>query len=463
MYESVQEIQRKKLRLSTMQMLVLGFLLLIFIGAILLWLPISNVSGEIAFIDALFSATSAVCVTGLMTVVTATQFTIFGKVVLLCLIQIGGLGIIATAMSFFIIIGRKITVKERILIQEAYNLDTLSGLVYMIIRIIKMTLIVEGVGALLFAFQFIPEYGFITGIWYSIFHSVSAFCNAGIDLIGADGFAQYLVNPWVNLITTGLIITGGLGFTVWLDLKKVVELYKKKRFVRRKFFGKLQLHSQIVIVFTFILLVSGTVLFLALEWGNPGTLGPLEPIEKLMAAFFQSVTTRTAGFSTINQGELREATVLLTIIFMFIGGSPAGTAGGVKTTTVFMLLLTCRAVISGSKDTECFGKKIADDNIRTGISIIIISFVAFIVGVMLMCIFEEFAFLDIIYEVGSALGTVGLTRGITMELDLVGKLVDIVLMYIGRLGPITMALAFGYRRNSSMNLRELPTKRIIVG
>ncbi len=464
MYDSVRgEEQRKKLRLSTMQMIVFGFMAVILVGAILLYLPISNVDGEIKFIDALFSATSAVCVTGLMTVVPATQFTIFGKIVLLCLIQIGGLGVVCCAMMFFIIIGKRITVKERVIIQESYNLDTLSGLVHMIIRIIKITAIVELAGAVLFAIQFVPEHGIITGIGYAVFHSVSAFCNAGIDLIGGDSFNGYLLNPVVNFTTTTLIIIGGLGFPVWIDLKKLLELFVKKKLEFRKIPRRLQLHSQIVIIMTLVLLSSGTVLFLALEWNNPDTLGTLEPMQKLMAAYFQSVTTRTAGFSTINQGLLKEGTAFLTCIFMFIGGSPAGTAGGVKTTTIFMLLLTCRAVIRGSKDTECFGRRVPDANIRTGISIIIIAFVAMISGVLLMCVFEEFLFIDILYEVCSALGTVGLTRGITPELDVVGKCVDMILMYIGRLGPITMALAFGYRRNSTLNMRELPTSRLIVG
>ena len=462
MYESLIEKQRKALRLSTMQMLVVGFLLVILVGAFLLWLPISNVSGEIKFIDALFTSTSAVCVTGLMTVVPAVQFTVFGKVVLLILIQIGGLGVIACATVFFIIIGKKITVKERVIIQETYNLETLSGLVSMIINILKMTIVVEAIGAICFAFQFIPEFG-LKGIGYSIFHSVSAFCNAGIDLIGADGFLPYVYNPIVSFTTTTLIIVGGLGFPVWFDLWQNAQLLFKKKLQLRKFFRRLQLHSQIAIMVTIILIVAGTALYLLLEWNNQSTLGGMSTPQKLMASFFQSVTTRTAGFATINQGDLLDQTAFLTCIFMFIGGSPAGTAGGVKTTTVFMLLLTCRSVIRGSSDTECFGRRITEENIKSGISVIIFSFIALITGIILLSAFEQLDFLDIVYEASSALGTVGLTRGVTGELDTIGKLVDIALMYIGRLGPVTMALAFGSRRNSSSGLRTLPTKRIIVG
>lgn len=463
MYESVREEQRKTQRMSTMQMLVVGFFLVILVGAILLMLPFSNADGSITFIDALFTATSAVCVTGLMTVVPATQFTVFGKLVLLGLIQVGGLGVIACATMFFIIIGRKITVKTRVVIQESYNLDTLSGLVSMVIKIIKMTICVELIGAVFYSIQFIPEYG-IVGVGYAIFHSVSAFCNAGIDLIGADGFLVYQLNPIVNFTTIVLIVIGGLGFPVWFDIIKTRKEFKKEKYTFGKYYRKLQLHSKIAIMVTAVLLLAGFVLFLVLEWDNPGTLGTLKPLEKVMAALFQSVTTRTAGFATINQGALNDESAFITCLFMFIGGSPAGTAGGVKTTTIFMLLLTCRAVVRGSKDTECFGRKIAEENIKTGMSVIIVAFIALMTGIILMCLFEEFAFIDIVYEVSSALGTVGLTRGITSELSTAGKLVDIVLMYIGRLGPITMALAFGgYRRNSATNLRELPARRIIVG
>ncbi len=462
MYESLIEKQRKALRLSTMQMLVVGFLLVILVGAFLLWLPISNASGDITFIDALFTSTSAVCVTGLMTVVPAAQFTVFGKVVLLILIQIGGLGVIACATVFFIIIGKKITVKERVIIQETYNLETLSGLVSMIINILKMTILVEVIGAIFFAFQFVPEFG-LKGIGYAIFHSISAFCNAGIDLIGADGFLPYVHNPIVNFTTIGLIVVGGLGFPVWFDLWQNTKLLRKKKLEPRKFFRRLQLHSQIAIMVTAVLLIAGTVLYLLLEWSNPATLGTMSTPHKLMASFFQSVTTRTAGFSTINQGDLLDQTAFMTCIFMFIGGSPAGTAGGVKTTTVFMLLLTCRSVIRGSRDTECFGRRITEENIKTGISIIIFSFITLTVGIMLLSTVEQLDFLDIVYEASSALGTVGLTRGVTGELDTLGKIVDIILMYMGRLGPITIALAFGSRRNASSGLRTLPTKRIIVG
>ena len=336
-----------------MQMLAAGFLLVIVIGGILLWLPVCN-QEPIAFTDALFTSTSAVCVTGLMTVVPATQFTLLGKVVLLVLIQIGGLGVVAVSTFFLVVIGRKITVKERVMIQETYNMESLSGMVKWILRILKGTFVVEGIGAIFFAFQFIPEYGFLKGIWYSVFHSISAFCNAGIDILGADSFAAYARNPLINLTTMILIVAGGIGYTVWFDIIDNIRNFRKKGERRRGMFKILTLNSKVALTMTAILIVTGTVSFLFLELSNPDTLGEFSFGDKVMGAAFQSVTTRTAGFFTVPQGDLREESVFISCLLMFIGGSPAGTAGGVKTTTIAMLFLTAVTVVKGNKDTECF-------------------------------------------------------------------------------------------------------------
>ncbi|MEG0792712.1 MAG: potassium transporter TrkG [Lachnospiraceae bacterium] len=446
-----------------MQQLALGFFGVIFIGGVLLWLPVSNVGGKIPFVDALFTSTSAVCVTGLMTIVPATQFTIFGKAILLMLIQIGGLGVIACTTTFFIIIGKKITVRERVVIQETYNLDTLSGMVQLIIKILKGTFIVESIGAVFFSLKFIPEFGIVKGVAFSIFHAVSAFCNAGIDILGSSSFMEYATNPIVNLTTMGLIILGGIGFTVWFDIIKVIYQDSRNKNPHKAVFKRLMLHSKLVITMTTILIVLGTAVYMLLEWNNPETIGNMNPLQKLMASGFQSVTTRTAGFATISQSGLREDSAFFTCILMFIGGSPAGTAGGVKTTTVAMLLLTGITVLKGKPDTECFGRRIPESNIRTGISIIIVSFGAMLMGTMAMSAFEDANFLSILFEAHSALGTVGLSRDLTPTLGTPSKFVDMMLMYIGRIGPVTMALAFGYRKNSKDVLRELPTKRIMVG
>ncbi len=445
-----------------MQKLALGFFALILVGAFLLWLPISNVDGSIPFIDALFSATSAVCVTGLMTIVPAVQFTLFGKIVLLILIQIGGLGVIACTILFFVIIGRKITVRDRVLIQETYNLDTLSGMVSLIIKIVKITLLIEAIGAVLFAFQFVPEFGAV-GIWYAVFHSISAFCNAGIDILGDSSFIGYATNPIINFTTMGLIIAGGLGFTVWPDLYANLKLMRKGKIPLRKIYHKLTLHSRIVLLMTGILITLGFAFYLVVEWNNSATIGDMSIGQKMMAALFQSVTTRTAGFASVDQAGLTDASAFFTTILMFIGGSPAGTAGGVKTTTVFMLIMTCVATLRGMSDTEVFGRKIPEGNVKSGITIILISFFALVLGLIALNLVETVDFLDGLYEVSSAIGTVGLSRGVTSEIGTAGKIVDIILMYMGRIGPVTIALAFGNRRDISKMMRELPTRRIMVG
>ena len=454
--------KEKSVRLSTMQMLAAGFLLVIVIGGILLWLPVCN-QEPIAFTDALFTSTSAVCVTGLMTVVPAAQFTLLGKVVLLVLIQIGGLGVVAVSTFFLVVIGRKITVKERVMIQETYNMESLSGMVKWILRILKGTFVVEGIGAIFFAFQFIPEYGFLKGIWYSVFHSISAFCNAGIDILGADSFAAYARNPLINLTTMILIVAGGIGYTVWFDIIDNIRNFRKKGERRRGMFKILTLNSKVALTMTAILIVTGTVSFLFLELSNPDTLGEFSFGDKVMGAAFQSVTARTAGFFTVPQGDLREESVFISCLLMFIGGSPAGTAGGVKTTTIAMLFLTAVTVVKGNKDTECFGRRIPEENIRTGISVMLMSFTILMIGTIAVSVIESAGFLDILFETTSAIGTVGLSTGLTPALHTASKFVIMILMYAGRIGPVTMALAFGLKKNPMSQVRQLPAKRLMIG
>ena len=455
--------RKKSIRFSTMQLIAAGFLGTILLGGVLLYLPICNTK-PIQFTDALFTSTSAVCVTGLVTIVPATQFTVLGKGILLVLIQIGGLGVIACTFSFFLILKKKITLRERIIIQETYNMDTLSGLVKFLIKIIKGTFIVEGVGAILFSFQFVREYGLVEGVCYSIFHSVSAFCNAGIDILGNGSFTEYATNPLINFTTMSLIIIGGIGFTVWGDvLKNVFEDIGEEGYSVKKIFTKLTLHSKIAISMTLALILLGTVSFFVLEYANPETFGNMTFGEKLMASGFHSVSTRTAGFATVSQSGLTNGSKLITCLLMFVGGSPAGTAGGVKTTTVAMLILACRSVIKGGRDTECFGRRIAEDNIRTGLAVIILSMGFLITGTVIVSVLEsDVEFMRVLYETTSAMGTVGLSADLTPQLETASKYVIVMLMYIGRLGPVTMALIFG-KGHTKDRVRELPEKRILVG
>lgn len=453
----------KKIRFNTMQLLAMGFIGTILIGGVLLYLPICNTE-PISFIDALFTSTSAVCVTGLVTVVPAVQFTLLGKVILLILIQIGGLGVIACVTGFFIILKRKITMRERVIIQESYNLSTLSGMVMFVLKIIKGTFFVEGIGAILFSFTFIPEFGVVKGIAYSLFHSVSAFCNAGIDIIGDGSFIPYVRNPLINLTTMTLIVAGGVGFTVWNDLIGNYKKIKMKKLTWNKFFTRLSLHSKLVLTMTGLLIVIGTAFVFILEYNNADTIGNLSLGDKLMASAFHSVSTRTAGFATLGQDDLTAGSKFLSCILMFIGGSPAGTAGGVKTTTVAMLILTCMTVVYGKRDTECFGRRIPVENFRTGFAVVMLAILFLTTGVTMLTILEPGKdFLDLLYEAVSAIGTVGLSANLTASLGIGSKIVIMCLMYVGRLGPITIALVFGGKRNPKELVRELPEKRIMVG
>lgn len=453
----------RKISLNTMQRIAVGFLGVILLGAILLWLPISN-EKPIAFADALFTAVSAVCVTGLVTITPAVQFTVFGKGILLALIQVGGLGVIACMFAFFLLIKKKITLKERVVIQQTYNLDTLSGLVRFIIRILRGTFFVEGIGAVLYSLKFIPQFGLIKGICYSVFHAVSAFCNAGIDILGSSSYMGYVKSPIINFTTMFLIVIGGLGFTVWHDIYTNTKKVIFDRQPARRLFTRLKLQTKIVLAMTFVLLMAGFLGFFILEYKNIDTMGGLNFGQKLMASGFQSVTTRTAGFASVSQEGLTSGSKLLACILMFVGGSPAGTAGGVKTTTIAMLLLTCVGVIKGKKDTECFGRKIEPSIVRSGIAIILLTFLFWLSGVILITVLEpKVDFLRIMYEVTSALATVGLTADLTPDLCRASQAVLMILMYVGRIGPITMALVFAGRADTAVQLRDLPEKRIMLG
>ena len=457
------EKSSRRVRLNTMHIGALGFLGVIFMGGVILWLPVCN-QKPIEFIDALFTSVTSVCVTGLVTIVPAEQFTLFGQVVMMILIQIGGLGVIACMALFFLMLRKKITMKSRILIQEAYGLDSLSGLVKYIIRVIRGTFIVEGIGAVLLSIKFIPEFGIAKGIWYGVFHSISGFCNAGIDIIGNNSFLRYVDSPLVSFTTMFLIVMGGLGFPVWHDIFVTAKRGINDKGGKKRIFTRLGLQSKIVLAMTAFLILFGTLGFFFLEYNNPQTMGNLTVPEKVMASAFQSVTTRTAGFASVSQSGLTESSRLLGCILMFIGGSPAGTAGGIKTTTAAMLILTVLSVLRGKRDTECFGRCIEMGVVRSGITITVITFTCWLVAVAAMSIFEaEAEFLNLMYEASSAIGTVGLSADLTPTLSRASHIVLMMLMYIGRIGPLTMALVFAGKVKKSEKFRDLPEKKIMLG
>lgn len=435
------------IKMTTTRIIVLGFLAGILLGGFLLWLPAASKEGQdISFVDALFVATTSLCVTGLTPVVMAEQWNYFGQLIILFLMQFGGLGVITFTTTVLLMLGKRITLKERMLIQDSYNLDSIAGVVKLTKRIIKGTLLVEAGGAILYSFVFIPEYGILDGIWKSIFHAVSAFCNAGLDTVSSNSFIVYQTNVIINVATMLLIVLGGLGFPVWWDVLDVLKRAKKKEIFWRDVFAKLNVHSKLVLVMTTALVFGGGLLILLLEYRNTATIGELSFGNKVMASLFESVTLRTAGFQTIPQEGLTEASTLLALIFMFIGGSPSGTAGGVKTVTMLILILSMLAAVKGNDEVRAFHRKISDNYVRRAVAVIVVFFVALIAITMALSITEDGSFIDILFEATSAMATVGLTRGFTGSLTTAGKLIIILAMYLGRLGPITMALAFNAKK-----------------
>lgn len=448
---------------TPIQIIAYGFLGAILIGSVLLVLPISAKEGQTtAYIDALFTATSAICVTGLTTLTTVEHWSLFGQFVILCLIQFGGLGVITVTTSILLLLHKKITLSERILIQDAYNLNTLGGLVKLTIRVLKGTFLIEAIGAMCFAFQFIPEMGFAQGLWRAIFHSISAFCNAGIDLIGQNSFSPYAGNILINMTTMVLIVVGGIGFPVWWDIVRVIAKVKEENFKAKFLFKKLELHSKVAIVTTLFLIVSGGILIFCLEYSNNQTIGNMPLWEKIMASFFQSVTTRTAGFLTISQDSLRDSTAFLCIMLMFIGGSPSGTAGGIKTVTIATLVISTIAVIKGKPDAELFHRKINYAYCRKALAVSCFSLLVLIVSTFGLSIVQNADFLDILFETTSAIGTVGLTRGLTPDLSGIGKVIIILTMYLGRIGPITLALVLNPQKNKGQ-VCILPEEQVLIG
>ena len=456
-----EEWAARKLRLSTMQIVALGFMGIILAGGLLLWLPFSN-RQPISFLDALFTAVTCVCVTGLVTVVPATQFTLIGKGIMLVLIQIGGLGVIACTSAFFLLLRKKISFRGRQMISQSYGLDTMSGMVKFIIRVLKGTFTVEAIGAVFYSIRFVQDYGVVKGVGYGIFHSVSAFCNAGVDLLGSNSLIGYAGSPLINFTTILLIVVSGLGFPVWYDILGNIKKAVRERGTRP--LKWLELQSKVVLVMTGSLILFGTVLFFLLEYSNPATMGEFSVTKKLMASLFQSVTTRTAGFAAVSQSALRPGSRLLGCLLMFIGGSPTGTAGGIKTTTAAMLVLTVISVLRGRKDTECFNRKIDETVVRSGITISLVTFFFWMSGVTVLTILEPGQdFLNLMYEVTSAMATVGLTADLTPSLCRASHVVLMILMYIGRIGPVTMALVFAGRAERTTHFRSLPEGRIMIG
>lgn len=447
--------KRRRFSLSTTHIILLSFLLVILVGSGLLSLPFAAAEGvSVPYVDALFTATTATCVTGLVTVTTATAWSGFGQAVILLLIQIGGLGVITVVSWLMVLMHRKLSLSDNLLLQDAFNVNTLSGLAKFVKKVVVGTFVVEGVGALLYMPVLVPQFG-LRGIWMAVFNAVSAFCNAGMDVIGETSMLDYATHPLMNGITSALIILGGLGYIVWWDVLRVMRLPCRG-------WRYLTLHSKIVLSTTAILLFGGAAVILAAEYHNPATIGEMNLWDKIQCSFFQSVTTRTAGFAAIPQEGLTNAGALASMLLMFVGGSPVGTAGGVKTATVAVLCATAYRTITGRQQIGLFQRSLSANTVRKAVAVVGMSLTVLMVSTLALSMVMDASLTDIAYETVSATATVGLSRGLTPLLNGWGKAIIIATMYFGRIGPISLAIALGTRKEER-NVITDPEEDVSVG
>lgn len=451
MNSKIENIKAKimKKHLSPFQIIIFGFAAVIILGSLMLMLPVSTKDGNGAtFLDSIFTATSAVCVTGLVVHDTATYWSSFGQGIILFLIQIGGMGVVTVSVAMAKIAGKKIGLAQRRTMQEAVSAPHVGGIIKFTDFIVKSTVAVELIGALLLSPVFCKEFGFFKGIWYSLFHSVSAFCNAGFDLMGVkeqySSLTSFVSNPIVNFVIMALIVTGGLGFLTWKDVKDHKWHFKKYR-----------LQTKIVLTVTSVLIILPAIYFFFFEYSGL-TLG-----KRILASLFQAVTPRTAGFNSTDLTELSENGQFLTILLMITGGSPGSTAGGMKTTTLAVLFASAFAVFKRSENTQFFGRRIDIDTVRYALTILLMYLTLFISGGFIISAIEDLPLLTCLFETASAIGTVGLTLGITPSLCIVSKIVLILLMFLGRVGSLTLVFAAvsGYHKRVS----KLPQEKITVG
>ena len=436
--------------LSTYQILVLGFAGLILSGVALLMTPYASKSGDsLRFVDALFTATSAVCVTGLVVVDTGTYFSVFGQSVILLLIQIGGLGVMTVATLVAVLSGKKINLKERLLIQEATNQLDLAGVVRLTLYIIRATLLVELVGGTILALRWFQDFG-LKGIYFGYWHAVSAFCNAGFDLFGEyRSITGYVGDLTVNGVIASLIVVGGIGFPVVADLWNCRQT--------RRF----SLHTKVVLTTTVLLIVLGAGFIFVAEYGNAKTLSDLPPADKVMASLFQSVTARTAGYNTVDIGLLREGTLLAIIFLMFVGASPSSMGGGVKTSTAAILFISLVGSVTGKRDPLAFGRQIPQQTVYKAFTIVTISVMLISLVTLTLSFTEAAPIFSLLFEVTSAFGTVGLSTGITPKLSDAGKVLITLTMFAGRVGTLTLLMALALRPRKER--LKYPEGKIIIG
>ena len=446
---------KNKQPVSPIRIIVISFFCVITTGALLLKLPFATVDGNIPLIDAFFTATSATCVTGLVVFDTFAKFTFFGQLVIIAMIQIGGLGLVTFTTFFSLIIGKRLGLHSLKLAGENAGMPNFAQMKEFIRKIIMITFACELVGAVLFMFVFIPQFG-LEGIWISLFTAISAFCNAGFDLFGQlaeySSLTTYASNWFVLAVVSLLIISGGLGFIVWNDLL----LYKKNK--------KIMLHSKIVLLMTVGLILVGTVLIAGLEWNNPNTLGSMSTFEKISNSMFQSITSRTAGFNSIDLLQMDGVSKFVVTTLMFIGAAPGSTGGGIKVTTVAILIGTVASVVRGKEETTILGRQINKKLVYRSLSITVIAMLVVLVAttVLMYSPMTGFSFIDYMFEAVSAFGTVGLTVGVTVQMESFAKMIMILTMFIGRVGPVTFAVSLAGRQINSKKA-VLPEGNITIG
>lgn len=456
----------KKRVFSPSTKIALSFLLIIFVGSLLLSLPMSQLSTSNAgYLEHLFTSVSMVCVTGLLTTPILATYSLFGQVICIILMQIGGLGLMTILAAFVVGVGRKMNMRDKMAVQEALNRDKLGGFRDYLTSIIKYTAVIQGTAFAFLAFRFIPQYGLSKGLFNAFFLSVSGFCNAGFDTLGASSLQNYVHDPLVNMVMMALIILGGIGFSVWFDVTENVHsiLKRPEPFSFRRDYKRLQVHTRLAINMSLWLLAIGTVLFLAVEWNNLDSIGSFTVGEKVLAAMFQSTTFRTAGFTTIDFMEYNAFSTFFFLMLSFIGASPGGTAGGLKTTTVALVILLMYNEVKGQKYVNFAHHTIPSDIVRRALVIVVTFFVCFMTGTGLLLLFEPTQQpFHLIFEVASALTTVGLTVNLTPELTMGSQVVIMVLMFIGRIGPITIFFSLGRRHKKQQN-HHYAKANILIG
>ena len=445
--------KRIRLRLSSSQVIILGFMCVILMGSLLLSLPFATQSGESAgFLDALFTATSSVCVTGLVVHNTATYWSAFGQAVILMLIQIGGMGVVTVAVTVTMISGRKIGLMQRSTMQEAISAHHVGGIVKMTGFILKTTLLIELIGAALLSIVFCRDFGPLRGVWYGLFHAISAFCNAGFDLLGIEesyaSLTAYVSQPLVTIVIMLLIIIGGIGFLTWEDVR-----------THRLHLHAYRMQSKVILASALVLIALPTAYLYFFEFSGGAWAGKSVG-ERLLAATFQAVTPRTAGFNTVDLTQLSETGQSVLILLMLVGGAPGSTAGGMKTTTAAVLLLSTLALFRRRETIRCFGRRIDERVVRDAVAILLMYLVLFIFGALVISRIEDLPMLTCMFETASAIGTVGLTLGITPGLGVASRLILIALMFIGRVGGLT--LIFAAISGAQHYAARLPREKITV-